>query len=61
MIFAVSSLPGCTAAGGSYEQGQAATAPASILIQTPGLVVPELLVELVPVAVIPTARYRDPA
>lgn len=35
-------------------------APASILIQTPGLVVPELLVELVPIAVIPDHRYRDP-
>lgn len=37
------------------------TAPASILIQTPGLVVPELLVELVPIAVIPEERYREPA
>ena len=36
-------------------------APASILIQTPGLVVPELLVELVPVAVIPFERYHDPS
>jgi enamine deaminase RidA (YjgF/YER057c/UK114 family) len=36
------------------------TAPASILIQTPGLVVPELLVELVPVAVIPLDRYHEP-
>ena len=36
------------------------TAPASILIQTPGLVVPELLVELVPIAVIPDERYREP-
>jgi enamine deaminase RidA (YjgF/YER057c/UK114 family) len=35
-------------------------APASILIQTPGLVVPELLVELVPIAVIPSRRYHDP-
>ncbi len=35
-------------------------APASILIQTPGLVVPELLVELVPIAVIPEGRYHDP-
>jgi enamine deaminase RidA (YjgF/YER057c/UK114 family) len=35
-------------------------APASILIQTPGLVIPELLVELVPIAVIPHARYHDP-
>ena len=37
------------------------SAPASILIQTPGLVVPELLVELVPIAVIPEERYREPA
>ena len=35
-------------------------APASILIQTPGLVIPELLVELVPVAVIPFERYHEP-
>ncbi len=35
-------------------------APASILIQTPGLVTPELLVELVPVAVIPFDRYHEP-
>ncbi len=35
-------------------------APASILIQVPGLVAPELLVELVPVAVIPFDRYREP-
>ena len=35
-------------------------APASILIQTPGLVISELLVELVPIAVIPHARYHDP-
>ncbi|MEM6461765.1 MAG: RidA family protein [Pseudomonadota bacterium] len=36
------------------------TAPASILIQTPGLVVPELLVELVPLAVIPLERFHEP-
>ena len=35
-------------------------APASILIQTPGLVAPELLVELVPVAVVPFSRYHAP-
>lgn len=35
-------------------------APASILIQTPGLVIPELLVELIPIAVIPHERYREP-
>ncbi len=38
----------------------AATAPASILIQVPGLVIPELLVEIVPIAVIPYGRYHDP-
>lgn len=42
------------------ERCSAETAPASILIQTPGLVTPELLVELVPIAVIPEARYREP-
>ena len=36
-------------------------APASILIQVPGLVVPQLLVELVPIAVIPHDRYHGPA
>lgn len=35
-------------------------APASIIIQTPGLVVPELLVELVPIAVVPHDRYHEP-
>ncbi|WP_020390425.1 RidA family protein [Kribbella catacumbae] len=39
----------------------AATAPASILIQVAGLVIPELLVEVVPIAVIPLDRFRDPA
>ncbi len=38
----------------------AATAPASILIQVPGLVIPELLVEVVPVAVIPPDRFHEP-
>ena len=38
----------------------AATAPASILIQVAGLVTPELLVEVVPIAVIPPTRFRDP-
>lgn len=37
----------------------AATAPASILIQAAGLVTPELLVEVVPIAVIPESRFRD--
>lgn len=36
------------------------TAPASILIQVPGLVVPELLIELVPIAVIPDERFHRP-
>ena len=35
-------------------------ASASILIQTPGLVAPELLVELVPVAIVPYDRYHEP-
>lgn len=37
----------------------AETAPASILIQVVGLVVPELVVEVVPIAVIPHDRYRQ--
>ncbi|MCO1657987.1 RidA family protein [Pseudonocardia humida] len=36
------------------------TAPASILVQAAGLVVPELLVELVPIAVVPPERFRRP-
>ncbi|QFU91431.1 RidA family protein [Amycolatopsis sp. YIM 10] len=36
------------------------TAPASVLIQVPGLVAPELLVELVPIAVVPPERFRPP-
>jgi enamine deaminase RidA (YjgF/YER057c/UK114 family) len=39
----------------------AATAPASVLIQVPGLVIPELLVELVPIAVVPHERFRPPS
>jgi len=38
----------------------AETAPASILIQVPGLVVPELLVEVVPIAVVPPERFHEP-
>jgi hypothetical protein len=34
--------------------------PVSILIQVAGLVVPELLVELVPIAVVPHDRFRRP-
>jgi len=40
---------------------KAGTAPASILIQVPGLVIPELLVELVPIAVVPHERFRRPS
>ncbi len=36
------------------------TAPASILVQTPGLVAPDLLVELVPIAVVPDSRFKAP-
>lgn len=36
------------------------TAPVSILIQVAGLVLPEFLVELVPIAVIPEERFRAP-
>ncbi len=39
---------------------KAATAPVSILIQVSGLVIPELLIELVPIAVVPPDRYRVP-
>lgn len=38
----------------------AETAPASVLIQVPGLVQPELLVELVPIAVVPPNRFVRP-
>ena len=37
------------------------SAPASVLIQVPGLVLPEFLVELVPIAVIPLERFVRPA
>jgi enamine deaminase RidA (YjgF/YER057c/UK114 family) len=37
-----------------------ATAPVSILIQVAGLVLPEFLVEVVPIAVVPPDRYRPP-
>lgn len=38
-----------------------ATAPVSILIRVPGLVVPEFLAELVPIAVVPPARFKRPS
>lgn len=38
----------------------AGTAPVSILIQVYGLVIPEFLIELAPIAVIPDDRYRPP-
>ncbi len=34
--------------------------PVSILIQAAGLITPELLVEVIPIAVIPEDRFRDP-
>jgi enamine deaminase RidA (YjgF/YER057c/UK114 family) len=36
------------------------TAPASVLIQAAGFVLPEFLVELVPVAAVPHERFRRP-
>jgi enamine deaminase RidA (YjgF/YER057c/UK114 family) len=38
----------------------AATAPTSTLLQVSGLVIPELLVEVVPIAVVPSDRFRRP-
>jgi enamine deaminase RidA (YjgF/YER057c/UK114 family) len=38
----------------------AETAPASILIQAAGLVIPEFVVEIVPVAVVPHSRFTRP-
>ncbi|MDP5217357.1 RidA family protein [Ruegeria sp. 2205SS24-7] len=35
--------------------------PVSILIQAAGLIAPELLVEVVPIAVIPEDRFKEPA
>lgn len=37
------------------------TAPASVLIQVPGLVLPDFLVEMVPIAVVPHDRFTAPA
>jgi enamine deaminase RidA (YjgF/YER057c/UK114 family) len=37
------------------------TAPTSVLIQVPGLVLPEFLVEMVPIAVVPHDRFSPPA
>ncbi|MBM7784163.1 RidA family protein [Tenggerimyces flavus] len=39
----------------------AETAPVSILIQAAGLVIPELVVEVVPIAVVPHDRFQQPA
>jgi enamine deaminase RidA (YjgF/YER057c/UK114 family) len=39
----------------------AETAPVSILIQAAGLVIPELVVEVVPIAVVPHDRFHRPA
>jgi enamine deaminase RidA (YjgF/YER057c/UK114 family) len=52
------SLPVIQSVRGRYFR--AAAAPVSILIQVPGLVLPEFLVEIVPVAVIPLTRFREP-
>lgn len=41
-----------------YPEG---TAPVSILIQVPGLVLPEFLIEIVPIAVIPEERFVAPS
>ncbi len=41
----------------TFPAGQA---PISIFIQVSGLVLPEFLIEIAPVAVIPHARFRDP-
>ncbi|WP_375596118.1 hypothetical protein ABWI00_07460 [Algihabitans albus] len=54
------SVQGPKLAAFGLEQRTAKIAPASILIQTPGLVAPELLVELVPVAIVPYERYHEP-
>ena len=37
------------------------SAPVSIFIQAAGLVDPDLLVEMAPIAVVPHERYREPA
>lgn len=42
------------------EYFSASTAPTSTLIQVVGLVDPDLLVEIVPIAVIPYERFRHP-
>jgi len=40
--------------------GKAGTTPACVMIQVAGLVHPDLLVELIPTAVIAEDRFRDP-
>lgn len=40
---------------------KAGTTPACVMIQVAGLVHPDLLVELIPTAVIPADRFREPA
>ena len=54
------SVQGPRLAAFGLERRTAKIASASILIQTPGLVATELLVELVPVAIIPYERYHEP-
>ncbi len=40
---------------------KAGSAPACVMVQVAGLVHPDLLVELIPTAVIPEDRFREPA
>ncbi|WP_299778434.1 RidA family protein [uncultured Roseobacter sp.] len=42
------------------ERLQLAHGPVSILIQAAGLITPDLLVEVAPIAVIPDARFHEP-
>ena len=53
-------LPAIRAAREKHLSFPVGQAPVSILIQVSGLVDPALLVELVPIAVIPHACYRPP-
>jgi enamine deaminase RidA (YjgF/YER057c/UK114 family) len=39
---------------------RAGSAPVSVLLQVPGLVIPEFLIELVPIAVVPHERFKRP-
>lgn len=52
-------LPAIQRARSRYFDAE--TAPVSILIQAAGLVIPELVVEVVPIAVVPHDRFIKPA